>query len=66
MTVGKGSKQAKGGASKGTVAASKKGAQPSKTEGKKAGTRFGTIVNVRSTAKKGGGGGSRNKLRDGT
>ncbi len=59
MAAGKSSKQGKGEASKKAAPASKK------TEGKKAGTRYGTITNVRSDAKKGGGAGSRNKLRDG-
>lgn len=60
MADGKSSKKAKGAASKGAAPASKK------TQGKKEGTRYGTITNVRSDAKKGGGAGSRNKLRDGS
>jgi hypothetical protein len=68
MPVGKGKKQAKPGASKGKSAASKKTARSSKTEEKKAGTRIGTLIYVRSAGKKKGGAAksSRNKLRDGS
>jgi hypothetical protein len=66
MPVSKANKQAKHGASKGKAAASKKTARPSKPEGKKEGTRVSTMVDVRGVgSKKGGGGGSRDKLRDG-
>lgn len=60
MPASKGSKQTKSGAGKG------KGSAAKGSERKKAGTRVSTEANVRGEgAKKGGGGSSRNKLRDG-
>lgn len=65
MPASKGSKQGKSEKSTGK-AASTKATTANKSQAKKEGTRWGTIVNTRGAGKKKGGTASRDRLRDGS